>query len=486
MRFAVARKPRHPGAWWYPGIVRPYAQAGLSLLATACLPWLGCGGSHGQTAGPAGDASPGDATVVDAGVGDAVADAPRDTAPPAPVVLPVGNALAASAVAVIVNADDPNSVAIGSYYQQKRNLPAANVVSVHIPTGATITSAQFAPVQTAVAAATPAGIQAYALAFTQPYEVECMSITSAFAFGFDTKWCNTTGGACGATAQSPYYDTDDPAPYTDLQMRPTMMLAGTSVSEVEALIDRGVAADDTHPDGTAYMVITSDAVRSVRAFEFQELAASWDPATGIKCVIQDNSDGGSSDALVGKTDVLFYFTGLADVPDIDADTYLPGAFADHLTSFGGQVPTSSQMSAVAWLQVGATASYGTVTEPCNYTEKFPDPSLAVPRYFQGATALEAYWKSVQWPGEGLFIGEPLSAPWRSPIVTFDNGTLTIKTSALDPGVSYRLEGADVQAGPFAVVKSGISTAKYDYVTITVPDATYAYYRIVVDVDGGED
>jgi hypothetical protein len=53
-------------------------------------------------------------------------------------------------------------------------------------------------------------------------------------------------------------------------------------------------------------------------------------------------------------------------------------------------------------------------------------------------------------------------------------------------VAYRLEGADAQTGPFAVVQSGISTAKYDYVTITVPDATYAYYRIVVEVDGGED
>jgi hypothetical protein len=234
------------------------------------------------------------------------------------------------------------------------------------------------------------------------------------------------------------------------------------------------------------MVITSDAVRSVRSFEFQELAASWDPATGVTCVIQDNSDGGSSDALTGKKDVLFYFTGLASVPDIDADTYLPGAFADHLTSFGGQVPTSGQMSAVAWLKVGATASFGTVVEPCNYTQKFPDPSIAVPRYFQGATAVEAYWKSVQWPGEGLFIGDPLAAPWRSPIVTFQNGTLSIKTSALKPGVTYRVEGGPSATGPFSVVQGGITTPKYDYVTVTVPNATEAVYRIVLDVDGGTD
>lgn len=434
--------------------------------------------------GTTGDGAPADATdgsSVDDARGP---DATRDAGAATPVVLPPNDAINPANLAVIVNLDDPTSVAVGAYYQQKRKLPAANVIGVHIPMGASITSAQFATVQTAVAAATPAGIEAYALAFTQPYEVQCMSITSAFAFGFDTKWCNTTGG-CGATAPSPYYGTDDPAPYADLKMRPTMMLAGASQGDVEALIDRGVAADDTYPEGTAYMVVTTDATRSVRSFEFYELAQTWDPATGVKALVQDNSDGGSQDYITGKTDVLFYFTGLASVPQIATNTYLPGAFADHLTSFGGQVPTSGQMSAVAWLKAGATASYGTVTEPCNFTEKFPDPTLAVPRYFQGATAVEAYWKSVQWPGEGLFIGEPLSAPWHRPIETFANGTLTIKTSALDPSVAYRLEGANAATGPFTAVQSGISIAKYDWVTLTVPNAKYAYYRIVKDTDGGD-
>ncbi len=32
-------------------------------------------------------------------------------------------------------------------------------------------------------------------------------------------------------------------------------------------------------------------------------------------------------------------------------------------------------------------------------------------YLQGETLIEAYWKSVAWPSEGLFIGEPLAAPY---------------------------------------------------------------------------
>ena len=33
------------------------------------------------------------------------------------------------------------------------------------------------------------------------------------------------------------------------------------------------------------------------------------------------------------------------------------------------------------------------------------------RYMRGETLIEAYWKSVAWPGQGLFIGEPLAAPF---------------------------------------------------------------------------
>jgi hypothetical protein len=29
----------------------------------------------------------------------------------------------------------------------------------------------------------------------------------------------------------------------------------------------------------------------------------------------------------------------------------------------------------------------------------------------GETAIEAYWKSVSWPAQGVVIGEPLAAPY---------------------------------------------------------------------------
>jgi uncharacterized protein (TIGR03790 family) len=69
------------------------------------------------------------------------------------------------------------------------------------------------------------------------------------------------------------------------------------------------------------------------------------------------------------------------------------------------------MSALDWLKQGATASYGTVTEPCNRVGKFPSPAVFFDRYLRGDTLLEAYWKSVEMPGQGLFLGEPLARPY---------------------------------------------------------------------------
>lgn len=118
-----------------------------------------------------------------------------------------------------------------------------------------------------------------------------------------------------------------------------------------------------------------------------------------------------SDVLSDRQDVLFYFTGLAQVPSITSNRYLPGALADHLTSAGGVLPQSAQMSSLRWLEAGATGSYGTVIEPCAIPGKFPSVPIAIRHYIAGETLLEAYWKSVLTPAQGVFIGEPLAAPF---------------------------------------------------------------------------
>ncbi|HTA30360.1 MAG TPA: hypothetical protein VK731_07735, partial [Candidatus Cybelea sp.] len=72
-----------------------------------------------------------------------------------------------------------------------------------------------------------------------------------------------------------------------------------------------------------------------------------------------------------------------------------------------------QTPLLAFLEAGASGSYGTVVEPCNYTYKFPDPMV----YFyqnRGFCLAEAYYQSLANPYEGLIVGEPLSAPFARP------------------------------------------------------------------------
>lgn len=52
-----------------------------------------------------------------------------------------------------------------------------------------------------------------------------------------------------------------------------------------------------------------------------------------------------------------------------------------------------------------------MSEPCNQVAKFPNPAVFLNRYLRGDTVLEAYWKSVEMPGQGLFLGEPLARPY---------------------------------------------------------------------------
>ena len=136
------------------------------------------------------------------------------------------------------------------------------------------------------------------------------------------------------------------------------------------------------------------------------------------------------------------------------------------------------MSILAWGQAGATASYGTAVEPCNYTSKFPQTSVFVPHYFRGETVVEAYWKSVRWPGEGNFVGEPLARPYGPPTVDWTDGLLTIETTMLVPGFSYTLESASTASGPWSPVLEDLDVPAYRFETIVLDDARAPFYRLV--------
>ena len=174
--------------------------------------------------------------------------------------------------------------------------------------------------------------------------------------------------------------------------------------------------------------------------------------------------------------MLFYFTGVASVASLTTNTFKPGAAADHLTSYGGMLTNSPQMSALKWLQAGATASYGTVVEPCNYTSKFPNPKVMMQHYLAGETMIEAYWKSVAWPGEGVFIGEPLARPFsKAKLVKNLDGTWTATFPWVAAG-SYNLMNASTETGTYSLAKA-VTQSATGVLNVTLPSGATGFYKL---------
>ena len=310
--------------------------------------------------------------------------------------------VSAETLAVVINDDDPHSVEVGAYYRSVRKIPDTNVVHVHIPNNPRVLSAdEFKKLKSVIDQQLAPSVQALLLVWTAPYAVSCNSITSALSVGFDASLCENT---CAAAKPGPYYNANTARPFTDLAIRPSMLLPTDSVAQAKALIDRGIQSEFREVSASAWFLTTSDHARNSRSQFF--------PPAGVIAKKKLTVFNVKKDSISNVEDVMFYQTGLPQVTQLDTLKFRPGALADHLTSSGGDLLGSAQMSSLKWLEAGATASYGTVSEPCNYWQKFPNPAVLTRRYLMGDSAIEAYWKSVAWPAQGVFIGEPLARPYR--------------------------------------------------------------------------
>jgi len=314
--------------------------------------------------------------------------------------------LTAKDIGLVINTNDRYSVEVGEFYARARQLAPEQILRLELPTKASLTPEEFQALKAAVDAHFGARTQALALAWTEPYAVQCNSITGALALGYDADLCAHT---CAPSRPSPYFNSRSAQPYTDLKLRPSMLLAAPDVGAAKALIQRGVQADRSlglrgAPPVHAWFIVTSDAVRNARAPLFPPPGAVRD--LGIVVHVESNK------ALRDADRLLLVETGAARVEHLDTLRWAPGALADHLTSFGGLLGhEGGQTNALEWIASGATASYGTVSEPCSHPQKFPHPQALLLHYAQGSTAIEAYWKSVAWPQQGVFVGEPLAAPF---------------------------------------------------------------------------
>jgi uncharacterized protein (TIGR03790 family) len=327
-------------------------------------------------------------------------------------------------VIVVVNQNSTNSVQLGNDYCEQRGVPPQNVFRMTGWTGGAVEWSQ-SDFETylrdpLLAMITNRGLTHQAafvlLSMDIPYTVlendSYNSTTSALFYGFKT---NTPGqGTCSlpdassnsyAFSELPFSEARPDTASTNSFL--AMMLTTSNLADAELILSRGVASDSTFPTQSVHLAKTSDSARNVRYAEFDN--AIFDSRIhGDSCLVWTNTDSTSFTNLLGLSTGLYGFS----LPD---DAFVPGAIGDNLTSYGGVIfaDSAGQTTLLAFLKAGAAGSYGTVQEPCNWLQKFPDP---LDYFYQrrGFCLAEAYYQSVLNPFEGLLVGEPLSAPFASP------------------------------------------------------------------------
>lgn len=307
-------------------------------------------------------------------------------------------------VAVIYNVNDAQSEEIARYYLQARQVPAENLIGVELPRHAkdALTVAEFESLKAQMDAKLT-NQQVLLLVWRTPFAVQCNSLASALTLGLDLNQCRKT---CDPGRDSPYFNSLSLRPWADHHIRLSMQLPITSIEAAKALIDRGVLSEFSLNEANGYFLKTRDSARSKPREPFF-------PQDGMTILSKKLTlHTLNQEAIEKQPAVMFYFTGQKQVDYMLTNTYLPGAIADHLTSTGGVMANyNSQMPVTRWLDAGVTGSYGTVSEPCNYWQKFPNPQIVMGHYLAGETLIEAYWKSVKWPMQGVFVGEPLAKPY---------------------------------------------------------------------------
>ncbi len=395
-------------------------------------------------------------------------------------------------VIVVVNQNSANSVTLGNDYCELRGVPPQNLLRMTGWTGGSInwTAAQFTnylrnPLINLVQNRGLTNQADLVLLFMDiPYRVTDgdneNSTTSALFYGFKT---NDPSGSCSLpdVSSNSYAYSERPFPQAWPNTAITnaflaMMLTDTNLAAAETILRRGVAADQTHPNQTVYLEKTDDPARNVRFYEADN-AVFENQVLGNYAITRIASDNTSFTNLLGLQ------TGLSNLT-LATNAFVAGGPADSLTSWGGYIfDTLGQTVLLAFLEAGATVSYGTIVEPCNYLQKFPDP---VDYFYQkrGFALAEAYYQSVLNPFQGLMVGEPLCAPfarsgsgiWNAPATNAVlSGLTTLSLTFTSAVTNLPLAQADLFVdGTFFQTMTNLPPTPGNMLSVTLNGDTVSY------------
>ncbi len=333
-------------------------------------------------------------------------------------------------VAVVVNQNSSNSVELGNYYCEKRLVPPQNLLRTSWAGGnIEWTNSDFDSV---ILNPLLAMLSARGLTNQIDYVVLCMdfpyrvvntglptvsgtdSTTSALFYGFKADLpalppytpasCNLPIASSNAYAGSEGIFRSTPPTSPNSNSFLVTMITSSNLAQAKAIIDQGVASDGAFPLQTVYLGKSDDRLRNVRYALFDNAIFDTRLRGNVSLLRTNLNEPTSLSNILGYENGRQFFS-------IGPALFFPGAMADSLTSYGGSIfENTGHTPLLAFLNAGASGSYGTVVEPCNYFQKFPSPQT----YFyqsRGFSLAECYYQSVTNPYQGLLVGEPLAAPF---------------------------------------------------------------------------
>ncbi len=334
---------------------------------------------------------------------------------------------------VVVNQNSSNSLALGNYFLARRQIPPGNLLHIAWSGGNTTWDAaqfQSALLQPLLQAISARGltnqIHYVVLSMDIPYLTTSDTIgngtTSALFYGLKSNiWPGTVMMTNSYFASEAAFPDARPSAALGYSFLATM-LTGNSLAEAKRLVDQGVNSDATFPNAPVLLANTTDPYRRIRTPHFDNAIFNTRLRADYR-VVRTNAN-----SPYGLSGLLGYQTGLQNF-SISPGTFVPGAMADSLTSYGGVLfGHTEQTTLLAFIGAGAAGSYGTVSEPLANVAKFPNPQ----NYFyqaRGFTLAECYYQSLSMPYQGLVVGEPLAAPFAKP------GSGTWITPAASAGLS---------------------------------------------------
>lgn len=188
---------------------------------------------------------------------------------------------------------------------------------------------------------------------------------------------------------------------------------GSTPEQVVSYLERSARVDGSWPNGTIYLLANDDVRANTREPLFADAVQQLRESGFAARVLEKGKDGEDGILPRGHDDVLGLVAGIAGFDwDKSGSTLVPGALAEHLTSFGAHFGTSGQTKCVRFLEAGAAGTCGTVAEPYAVQPKFPVPHMHL-HYLRGASMVEAMYLSIQGPYQTLVLGDPLARPFAS-------------------------------------------------------------------------